>query len=186
MKKIMTSLVALLIVATATFASNNVANAATFDTANGGSGTDITPRSMCTNGEWGVSVANTKNVYIPSSVRAYGSVGATISISISTAISVGASISTTVGMDVGVFFGKVSASIGVTVTNTYAYTTTYTLTGTIPKAGAYIEWGAVGRYFTFTANQYNANCAIIKTQTGTATAPVHTPYGYLSWVGFTM
>jgi len=145
----------------------------------------IQPLSLCTNASWEVGVSNVKSIYMPSTVRATGSVGAVITITIGTTVSVSSSTSASVTVGLSSVLASVSATAGVTLTSSNTFSTTYALTGTIPSAGAYIEWGTVGRSFSYTAKQYDANCNVLKTESGTGKGTTKTPYGYLSWVGFT-
>jgi len=145
----------------------------------------IQPLSLCTNGSWEVGVSNVKSIYMPSSVRAMGSVGVQVSIGQGTSVSVSSSTSASVTVGLSSVLASVSAAAGVTLTGSYTFSTPSTLTGTIPSSGAYIEWGTVGRSFSYTAKQYDANCNVLKTESGTGKGTTKTPYGYVSWVGFT-
>lgn len=144
---------------------------------------DMTVRSECSGNGPDISVSNVSTVYVPGDFRAYGDGGAVLTISAGQSSTVNAdiSVSGTVTADAVVASASqtICVSLGVSQTVSQDASGSYTVPDGL--TGQYIELGAAGRAFDWTATTYNSNCVETDSQSSSSVAPSGSPYFYKSW-----
>ncbi|NYE93988.1 hypothetical protein FHU41_000209 [Psychromicrobium silvestre] len=144
----------------------------------------VSPKSLCSSSNVDIAISQVARHYVKGSYRLAGSPGAHLTIAAGTTSTITGTITLSTTVEAGAIFAKASVSAGVSLALSKATTVTYSVSATIPSQGGYIELGADGRSFAWTATRYNNNCVVSSHQVGSAVGATSTPYGYLSWVGF--
>jgi hypothetical protein len=144
---------------------------------------DVTPNSECSGSGPDIAVSNVATTYVPGTFRAYGDGGATLTISAGQTSEVHSDVSTSGSVSVGSVIAQASVTAGVTLGESYSVTQSASGSYTVPDGltGQYIELGAAGRSFNWSATTYNSGCVVTDQQSGSSTAPTDSPYFYKSW-----
>ncbi|GAB3147014.1 hypothetical protein GCM10027058_05300 [Microbacterium neimengense] len=144
---------------------------------------DVSPKSECSGSGPDIAVSNVSTVYVPGTFRAYGDGGATLTISAGQTSEVHSDVSVSGSVSVGSVIAQASVTAGVTLGESYSVTQSASGSYTVPDGltGQYIELGAAGRSFDWSAATYNSGCVLIDQQSGSSIAPTDSPYFYKSW-----
>jgi hypothetical protein len=86
-------------------------------------------------------------------------------------------------VSVGSVIAQASVTAGATLRESYSVTQSAFGSDTVPDdlTGQYIDLGAAGRSFTWSATTYNSGCVVTDQQSGSSVAPADSPYFSKSW-----
>jgi hypothetical protein len=151
--------------------------------ANAANAADASPDSECSGSGPDIAVSNVGTAYVPGTFRAYGDGGATLTISAGQTSEVHSDVSGSGSVSVGSVIAQASVTAGVTLGESYSVTQSASGSYTVPDGltGQYVELGAAGRSFDWSATTYNSGCVVTDQQSGSSVAPTDSPYFYKSW-----